>query len=126
MGSEIIYRDEANEIKNLRGWILIYGRRKVGKTFLILNFLNYDVYFRIKRDGKVLAKKFVLSEINNLGDFSKAVLDLLAQEKVVVIDEFQRLPDSILEEIATIHTKGKIIFCGSSMRVVKKIVEHKS
>jgi len=33
MGSEIIYRDEAEEIKELKGWILVYGRHKVGKTF---------------------------------------------------------------------------------------------
>jgi AAA+ ATPase superfamily predicted ATPase len=60
MGSEIIYRDEADEIKKMKGWILIYGRRKVGKTFLIRNFLDYDVFFRVNRDGSILAEKFVM------------------------------------------------------------------
>ncbi|MBU4265806.1 MAG: AAA family ATPase [Candidatus Altiarchaeales archaeon] len=127
MGSEIIIRrDEADEIKEMRGWTLIYGRRKVGKTFLIKNFLDYDSYFRVKRDGKILAEEFILSEINSLGDFSKAVQDMLKQNKTIVIDEFQRLPESILEEIAVVHPKGKLIFCGSSMRVIQKIFGAKS
>jgi len=33
VGSEIIYRDESDEIKKLNGWIIIYGRMKIGKTF---------------------------------------------------------------------------------------------
>lgn len=119
MSSEIINRDEAGEVKELKGWILIYGRRKVGKTFLIKNFLSYDVYFMVGRNGKISAEKFVLSEVN-LRNFSKVVLDLLKQDKVVVIDEFQRLPESVMEEISTIHPRGKVIFCGSSMRVIKK------
>jgi len=122
MGSEIIiHRDEVDEIEKMRGWILIYGRRKVGKTFLIKNFLGYDSYFRVKRDGKILAERFILSEINNLMDFSKPVQDMLKQDKTIVIDEFQRLPESILEDIAIVHPGGKVIFCGSSMRVIKKV-----
>lgn len=127
MGSEMkIYRNEADEIKKLRGWILIYGRRKVGKTFLIKNFLDYDVYFRVKRDGKILAENFVLDEINNIKDFSKAVLGLIKQNKVVIIDEFQRLPESILEEISIAHPKGKVILSGSSMKVIKRMAGRKS
>jgi len=126
MGSEIIYRDESDEIKKLNGWILIYGRRKVGKTFLIKNFLDYDVFFRINRDGSILAEKFVLSTINNMDDFSRAVSELLLADKKVVIDEFQRLPESVIERISTLHPKGKVILSGSSMRVIKKLFGSKS
>lgn len=126
MGSEIIYRDESDEIKKLNGWILIYGRRKVGKTFLIKNFLDYDVFFRVNRDGSILAEKFVISTINNMDDFSRAVSELLLADKKVVIDEFQRLPESVIERISTLHPKGKIILSGSSMRVIKKLFGSKS
>ncbi len=126
MGSEIIYRDESDEIKKLNGWILIYGRRKVGKTFLIKNFLDYDVFFRVNRDGSILAEKFVISTINNMDDFSRAVSELLLADKKVVIDEFQRLPESVIERISTLHPKGKVIFSGSSMRVIKKLFGSKS
>ncbi len=126
MGSEIIYRDESDEIKKLNGWILIYGRRKVGKTFLIKNFLEYDVFFRVNRDGSILAEKFVISTINNMDDFSRAVSELLLADKKVVIDEFQRLPESVIERISTLHPKGKVILSGSSMRVIKKLFGSKS
>ncbi|MFZ3169101.1 MAG: AAA family ATPase [Candidatus Methanoperedens sp.] len=126
MGSEIIYRDESDEIKKLNGWILIYGRRKVGKTFLIKNFLDYDVFFRVNRDGSILAEKFVISTINNMDDFSRAVSELLLADKKVVIDEFQRLPESVIERISTLHPKGKVILSGSSMRVIKKLFGSKS
>jgi AAA+ ATPase superfamily predicted ATPase len=86
MGSEIIYRDEADEIKKMKGWILIYGRRKVGKTFLIRNFLDYDVFFRVNRDGSILAEKFVMNRISNMDEFSKIVVDLLNRGSTVVID----------------------------------------
>ena len=126
MGSEIIYRDESDEIKKLNGWILIYGRRKVGKTFLIKNFLEYDVFFRVNRDGSILAEKFIISTINNMDDFSRAVSELLLADKKVVIDEFQRLPESVIERISTLHPKGKVILSGSSMRVIKKLFGSKS
>lgn len=126
MSSEIIYRDESDEIKKLNGWILIYGRRKVGKTFLIKNFLEYDVFFRVNRDGSILAENFVISTINNMDDFSRAVSELLLADKKVVIDEFQRLPESVIERISTLHPKGKIILSGSSMRVIKKLFGSKS
>ena len=126
MGSEIIYRDESDEIKKLNGWILIYGRRKVGKTFLIKNFLDYDVFFRVNRDGSILAEKFVISTINNMDDFSKAVSELLLADKKVVIDEFQRLPESVIERISVLHPEGKVILSGSSMRVIKKLFGNKS
>ncbi|WP_282099496.1 hypothetical protein [Saccharolobus caldissimus] len=31
--------------KNLEGWTLIYGRRKVGKSFLVRKYINYDLYY---------------------------------------------------------------------------------
>jgi predicted AAA+ superfamily ATPase len=126
MGSEIIYRDESDEIKKIKGWILIYGRRKVGKTFLIKNFLEYDVFFRINRDGSISTEKFAISTINNMDDFSRTVSQMLSANKTVVIDEFQRLPESVIENISTLHPNGKLLLSGSSMRVIKKLFGSKS
>jgi hypothetical protein len=126
MGSEIIYRDEADEIKKMKGWILIYGRRKVGKTFLIRNFLDYDVFFRVNRDGSILAEKFVMSRISNMDEFSKIVVDLLDRGSTVVIDEFQRLPESVLENISIVHPRGNLLLSGSGMRVIKNMLGKRS
>jgi hypothetical protein len=61
-----------------------------------------------------------------MDDFSRAVSELLLADKKVVIDEFQRLPESVVERISTLHPKGKVIFSGSSMRVIKKLFGSKS
>ena len=53
----IIERIEVDEIKKIKKWLLIYGRRKTGKTFLVENFLKYDEYFFVKRDRTILSKK---------------------------------------------------------------------
>lgn len=126
MHSEIIYRDEADEISKMKGWVLIYGRRKVGKTFLIRNFLNYDVFFRVNRNGSILAEKFTITGINNVDEFSRISVDLLSKGNTVVIDEFQRLPETVLEMISLTHPKGKLILSGSGMRVVKNMIGQKS
>lgn len=126
MGSEIIYRDEADEIRKIKGWVLIYGRRKVGKTFLIRNFLDYNVFFRVNRDGSILAEKFVITAINNMDEFARIAADLLSKGSIVVIDEFQRLPETVLERISLAHPKGKLVLSGSGMRVIKNMLGKKS
>lgn len=121
-----VQRAEAEEIKKLRGWLLIYGRRKIGKTFLIKNFLNFDYYFIIRRDGKIMAEKFPVSEFPQVEQFLGVVKESLGQGKTIVIDEFQRLPPYFYDEIARFHPGGRLLLSGSSMRVVKKIFTENS
>ena len=111
MGSEIvIYRSEASEIRELKGWILLYGRRKVGKTFLIKNFLEYDSYFMVKRDGEILAEKFVLGEIGSANEFSRIATGLLKQGKTIVVDEFQRLPGVFWRKLPQCTPRAGLFF----------------
>lgn len=121
-----IKRYEAKTIQNLNGWIVIYGRRKVGKTFLIKNFLKYDSYFLIRRDRKIITEKYDIKEINDINLFKEIIKGLLKKNKTVIIDEFQRLPEFIFEEIAQLHPKRKIILSGSSLRFIEKFVGIKS
>ncbi|MEM0376401.1 MAG: hypothetical protein QXI90_01290 [Thermofilum sp.] len=37
--------EEVRRISELKKWVLVYGRRKTGKTFLVSNFVKYDEYF---------------------------------------------------------------------------------
>lgn len=48
------------------------------------------------------------------------------KNKSVVIDEFQRLDENILEEISILHPKGRLLLSGSSLRILKKFFEPKS
>ena len=40
-------------IEFTRGWILIYGRRKTGKTFLVRNMCRYDRYYFVTRTREI-------------------------------------------------------------------------
>jgi AAA+ ATPase superfamily predicted ATPase len=122
----IIPRSKTNTINNNPGWTLIYGRRKVGKTFLIENFIKYDVYFSVRIDRSIFCKGFIVNELTDLNAFRNSVVDLLQNEKTVVIDEFQRLPLSLIEDISRIHPKGKLILNGSSLRVSNSIMGQNS
>jgi len=53
----IIERPEKTKrINKCKKWVLVYGRRKTGKTFLIQNFVDYDEYYFVKRDKSVFSK----------------------------------------------------------------------
>lgn len=121
-----IERSEVKDIKANPGWSLIYGRRKVGKTFMLKNYVPYDIYFSVRIDRSVSCSGLPVSEFKELDDFKRAVTDSLTKEKTVVVDGFQRLPVNILEDIAQAHPKGRLILTGSSMKVTKEIIDKKS
>ena len=118
----IIKRSDSKLIETEKYWLLIYGRRKVGKTFLLRELCKFDNYFTIKKDSSVISKNKTISINNMVEDVKK----LLSENKTVVIDEFQRLNESTLEELSILHPKGKLILSGSSLRITKKFFEPKS
>jgi uncharacterized protein len=126
MVQELITRRESEEINANPGWSLIFGRRKVGKTFMIEHFVKFDIYTYVRIDRSVAVKGLPINEFTDLADFKKAVMDALMQKKTVVIDEFQRLPAKILEDIAAVHPSGRLMLCGSSMRVSNEMLGRNS
>lgn len=116
-----IGRAVARDIQENPGWSLVYGRRKVGKTYLIENFVEHDVFLSVRIDRSISARGIGVDEIGELGTFTRSVVEHLDRGKIVVIDEFQRLPMGILEEISRSHPRGKLILTGSSMKVVGEI-----
>ncbi len=118
----IIKRKEAIEINKEKTWRMVYGRRKTGKTFLLRNFCKFDAYFLVKKDLTIFAGEKQMS----IEEMSKEVKELLALGKSAVIDEFQRLDESLLEEFTVIHPKGTLVVSGSSMKIVKKLFEPNS
>ena len=118
----IIARSKEREMLEKPYWILLYGRRKVGKTFLLRNLCKFENYYTVKKDLGIISNKGTMP----MERFVQEVKSLLEQNKTVVIDEFQRLDEGLLEEISLLHPKGKLILSGSSLRVVKKVFDPKS
>jgi len=119
-------RKDVEKIKSAKGWILIHGRRKVGKTFTIKNFIKYDLYVLVKRGGGALFEKGPLKRTDNYDQVVEIILKELEQGKTVVVDEFQRLSEEFIDSLQMHYPKGKIILLGSSMHVAKDITSRKS
>jgi len=115
-----IKRKESEEIRKIHGWMILFGRRKVGKTYLLKHFLKYDAYLLVRRDGTVITENIPEERIEDLNLLNRIVKDLLAKGKTVVIDEYQRLPHSFFDELSTSHPKGKIILSGSVVSTIHK------
>jgi len=120
----IIERFEVNNIKKIKKWLLIFGRRKTGKTFLVENFLKYDEYFFVKRDRSILSKKD-RKEIT-YDTFTTLIERELSNEKTIAIDEFHRLDDGFFDFIHYTEKRGKLILLSSTLYLSKKLFSSKS
>lgn len=118
----IIKRKETSLILNKNYWLLLYGRRKVGKTFLLRELCKFDNYYTIKKDLNVISN----TESLTFDKFIQRLKTSLSENKTVVVDEFQRINESVWDEISLLHPHGKLILSGSSLRVVKKVFEPQS
>lgn len=118
----IIQRRETKNIAGKKQWLIVYGRRKVGKTFLLKELCGFDNYYTVKTDLSILSNKGTIA----LSIMLEQAKQLLSENKTLVIDEFQRLGNNVLEELTLLHPKGRLILSGSSQRVIKKVFEPKS
>jgi hypothetical protein len=120
MVHERVARRISNDIESNPSWSLIFGRRKVGKTYLVDNFVAHDVFLTVRVDRSISARGIDTPYIGDLESLTRIVTNLLNEDKTVVIDEFQRLPMVVIEDISRAHPNGRLILTGSSMRVVER------
>ena len=117
----IIKRAESEFINKSRKWILIYGRRKTGKTFLVKNFVKYDQYFFVKRDRTIINGKSISYET-----FQELLKEYIKNDKTVVVDEFHRLGEDFLDFLHSIGHGGKVILVSSTLYLSKKLLASNS
>jgi AAA+ ATPase superfamily predicted ATPase len=141
----IKFFDRENELSALEkvgesGLVLIYGRRRVGKTRLALRYAEKrdHIYFFVnpKKDGKLLLsefsedlrKKLSLPEYVRINSWSE-FLSLLSKYKgIVIFDEFQwflesdkSFPFELQKFWDTAKDKPGIIITGSIYGLLKKM-----
>ncbi|MCD6368550.1 MAG: ATP-binding protein [Thermoproteales archaeon] len=102
--------------------VLVYGRRKVGKSFFVKNFTKWDRYFFVKRDGGII----------DLGDgrevsyeYLKDILLRDPREKIV-IDEFHRLPEDFLDLLHAYGEKLNLVLITSTLWLAQRIFSEDS
>ena len=89
---------------------------------MLRDLCKFERYYTVKKDLSIVCKEKTLTIDGCVDEIKK----LLSENKTVVLDEFQRLNESVLEELSLVHPKGRLIVSGSSLRIVKKIFEPKS
>ncbi|MEM4214720.1 MAG: hypothetical protein QXZ28_06005 [Candidatus Methanomethylicaceae archaeon] len=111
-------------MKKIRKWVMVYGRRKTGKTFLVRNFMDYDEYFFVKKDRTI----FVGSTGKDITyDTLKEVLTrMLKDGKTVVVDEFHRLGSDFLDYLHFTERKGRLVLISSTFHLARKILSENS
>lgn len=117
----IIKREETKPINESGKWVLLYGRRKTGKTFLVKNFVKFDKYFFVKRDKSIINEKTISYET-----FTELLKEQLMNKKTVVVDEFHRLGDDFLDFLHSLGRGGKLILISSTLNLSKKIISKHS
>ncbi|MDP6626803.1 MAG: AAA family ATPase, partial [Methanopyri archaeon] len=118
----IIVRGEAEEIKKIHKWLLVYGRRKTGKTFLLRNFTEYDEYYFVKRDREILTDTNAISYDTFLELFKRQIDD----GRTVIVDEFHRLGEEFQDILHFLPKKGKVILVSSTLHLSRRIVGSQS
>jgi len=108
--------------KNIGRWVLVYGRRKTGKSFFIRNFIDYDSYFFVSRNREI----FIDYEKLSYEAFVREVFRLLSESKVVVIDEIQRLPQEFFDRLHNFGVKGNLIAVSSTIWIAKSLLGERS
>lgn len=125
--------------------VLIYGRRRVGKTSLIEEFCKdkRTLFIRCIRSGLTSNLDYISDEIASFTgepaiplkgwyDMTRALGDLMKQNIVLVIDEYPFLQkcdpsiDSFMQHLIDRdlkHSGSMLILCGSAVSLMRTIVE---
>ncbi|HID41091.1 MAG TPA: ATP-binding protein [Pyrodictium sp.] len=112
------------------GWLLVYGRRKTGKTWLLRRCVEWSLYATVARSGEcILEEPGGGRRIAGLGECMDAVVDGLRRGRgTVVIDEFQRLPERYWDLLAVAGQEAEagLIACGSSLGIATRVFDQRS
>ena len=109
--------------------MLVYGRRKTGKTFLLRKCVEWDMYVTVTRAGSCIVE-YRGGEVvfQSVRECLNSVFKVLGGNGTVVLDEFQRLPEEYWDLIGLKHHEvgGRLILCGSSLGVARKVFDRRS
>mgnify|MGYP000085340418 CR=1 FL=1 len=92
-------------LTKIRPPILFYGRRKTGKTFLVKSYYRDAEYFFVKRNRTI----FWENRRRVLGYDEFTDMLGLIDDRLVIVDEFQRLPDDFLDYIHVNQPKNLVL-----------------
>lgn len=117
-------RGLTERIQTSKKWVLVYGRRKTGKTFIVENTVSYDDYFFVNRNKTILDK--ISLNVLSYDAFVIVFQRTIQQGGTIVIDEFHRLGQDFLDLLHSSPKKGKVILITSTLYLAKKLLSSNS
>ena len=114
----IIERPELDGLLNVR-WLLLYGRRKTGKTFYVREQGEYVRYFIVTRGSELI--DIESGEKISRDEFMR-LLPLLLREGRVVIDEFHRLGEPFFSLLQGLSGKGRLTLITSTRHYFRRLL----
>ena len=105
-------------------WLLVFGRRKTGKTFIVENFTHYDEFFFVKRDRTIIEKREWKEY--SYDTFREIIRRDLSDGKTIVIDEFHRLGEGFRDYLHALPQTGRLILISSTLHLSKKLIDTSS
>ncbi len=114
----IIERRELRDVLNAK-WVLVYGRRKTGKTFYIRERAKYSHYFIVTSGREIFEVK--RGEIYSFSEFMR-VFPLLLNQGKVVIDEFHRLGEPFFSILQGLSGRGELTLITSTRHYFKRFI----
>ena len=125
--TRILWRREFLDLRRRSGWLLVYGRRKTGKSFMARLLLPWRLYVTVTRDlTAVVEEPGKRPTVTEIGEAMSRAVELLAGDDVVVVDEFQRLPERYWDLLATRHPEGRLVLLASSLGVANRVFDRRS
>ena len=117
----IIHRyTDIERLKNTPFPILVYGRRKTGKTFLVKHTIN-GKYFFVRRDRSILHEKKTIRE--------ETLRELIEERdkrgEISIIDEFHRLGEEFMDYLHYTSPKN-VILITSTLNLAKHLLSSSS
>ena len=109
---------EIERWKNIGKWVIVYGRRKVGKSYFIRNYTKWNRYYFVGRSGSI----FIDNERISYEAFSREALQSLEREETIVVDEIQRLPEEFFDSLHNLGIRGRLIAIVSTLWLTKELL----
>jgi len=122
-----LWRREFLQYRRLKGWTLVYGRRKTGKTFLARLYEKDSLYIVITRSASsIVEEPGNPFQLLDLEEALRLAVSRLRQGETVVIDEFQRLPGWAWDALPLAASQGRLVLVASSLGVVERVFSRSS
>lgn len=99
---------------------IIFGRRKVGKTFFVREYSNCDYYFFVTNSNIIFDEKGEEMSFDTFFELYK----ILSKNNSIAIDEFHRLPSKFLDYMHFNKPKN-VILLTSTLWLATRMLEEK-